>query len=34
MKKVVPANDQKIIDELIRQEQIHLKQLIDLKAKI
>jgi rubrerythrin len=34
MKKAVPEYDQKLIDELIRQEQIHLKQLIDLKARI
>jgi rubrerythrin len=34
MKKTVPEYDQKVIDELIRQEQIHLKRLIDLKSKI
>ena len=31
MKKVVPEYGQKIIDELIGQEQSHLKQLLDLK---
>ena len=34
MKKIVPDHDQKVIDELIRQEQHHLKQLIDLKVRI
>ena len=34
MKKIVPDYDQKVIDELIRQEQHHLKQLIDLKSRI
>lgn len=34
IKKVVHEYDQKIIDELIKQEQGHLKQLIDLKKEI
>ena len=34
IKKVVPAYDQKIIDELIVQEQSHLRQLLELKKKI
>jgi rubrerythrin len=34
MKKVTPSYDQKIIDELIAQEQNHLRQLIELKASI
>lgn len=34
MKKIVPDHDQKVIEELIRQEQRHLKQLIDLKSRI
>lgn len=34
MKKIVPDYDQKVMDELIRQEQHHLKQLIDLKSRI
>lgn len=32
IKKAVPGYDQKIIDEVIIQEQGHLKQLLDLKA--
>jgi len=31
LKKVVPAYDQKIVDELVAQEQSHLRQLIALK---
>ncbi|MBP7216533.1 MAG: hypothetical protein KBA46_04525, partial [Candidatus Omnitrophica bacterium] len=31
MKKVVPASDQKIVDELIQQEQYHLRRLTDIK---
>lgn len=34
MKKVVPQFDVKIVDELIKQEQGHLKQLSDLKASL
>lgn len=34
IKKAVPDYDHRIIDELIAQEQDHLKQLIDLKNKI
>lgn len=34
MKKVVPEYGQKIIDELITQEQDHLKRLIDLKKDL
>ncbi len=34
IKKVVPAYEQKIVDELIIQEQLHLKQLLELKNKI
>ena len=34
IKKAVPGYDQKIVDELIAQEQAHLMQLIDLKTKI
>jgi len=34
MKKVVPENGQKLIDELIAQEQCHLMQLIDLKGML
>jgi rubrerythrin len=34
MKKVVPEYDQKIIDEVIKQEQGHLKQLQDLKTTL
>lgn len=33
MKKAVPEYDQKIIDEVIAQEEGHLKQLLELKAK-
>jgi rubrerythrin len=34
IKKVVPVYDQKIVDELIIQEQNHLRQLLELKKKI
>jgi rubrerythrin len=34
MKKVVPSYDQKIVDELILQEQVHLKKLLELKVSI
>jgi len=34
MKKVVPGYDLKIIDEVIAQEQGHLKRLLDLKANL
>lgn len=34
IKNVVPAYEQKIVDELIIQEQLHLKQLLELKNKI
>ena len=34
MKKVVPEYDIKIVEELIRQEQGHLKQLTDLKDEV
>jgi rubrerythrin len=34
IKKVVPEYDQRIVEELIAQEQDHLKQLIDLKKNI
>lgn len=34
IKKVVPEYDQKIVDELIRQEQGHLKQLLELRSNI
>jgi len=34
IKKVVPAYEQKIVDELIIQEQLHLKQLLELRKKI
>ncbi len=34
IKRVVPEYDHKIVDELIEQEQKHLKQLIELKSKI
>jgi rubrerythrin len=34
MKKVVPEYDHKVIDELIIQEQSHLKQLTDLKKNL
>lgn len=34
MKKVIPIYDQKIVEELIVQEQSHLRQLVDLKAKL
>ncbi|MCJ7646503.1 ferritin family protein, partial [bacterium] len=34
MKKVVPPYDHKIIDELIAQEQDHLRQLADLKKSL
>ena len=34
MKKVVPDYDQKVVDELIAQEQKHLRQLAELKKKI
>jgi len=34
MKKVAPSYDQKIIDEIIAQEQGHLKQLSELKANL
>ena len=34
MKKVVPDYDQKVVDELIAQEEIHLRQLAELKKKI
>lgn len=32
MKKVIPEYDQKVIDEVIAQEEDHLKKLLDLKA--
>lgn len=34
MKRVVPEYDTKIVDELIRQEENHLRQLTDLKATL
>ena len=34
MKKVVPGYDQKIVDEVIAQEQGHLRQLLDLKRNV
>lgn len=34
MKKVVPEYDHKIVEELIAQEQVHLRQLTDLKKEI
>ena len=34
MKKVVPGYDQKIVDEVIAQEQGHLGQLLDLKRNV
>lgn len=34
IKKVVPEYDVKIVDELIKQEESHLKQLLDLKEKM
>jgi len=34
LKKTVPEYDQGVVDELIRQEQKHLKKLIDLKAML
>lgn len=34
MKKAVPKSDHKIIDDLIGQEQNHLRQLVDLKKKL
>jgi len=34
IKKVVPAYEQKIVDELIIQEQLHLKQLLELNKQI
>jgi len=34
MKKAVPEYEQKVIDEVIMQEQGHLKQLLDLKANL
>ncbi len=34
MKKVVPEYGQRIVEELIAQEQSHLRQLVDLKAKL
>ncbi|MFH1201599.1 MAG: ferritin family protein [Candidatus Omnitrophota bacterium] len=34
MKKVVPISDHKAIDNLVAQEQSHLKQLLDLRASI
>lgn len=34
LKKAVPSYDQKIVDELIMQEQLHLKKLLELKGKI
>jgi len=34
MKKAVPEYEQKVIDEVITQEQGHLKQLVDLKANL
>jgi rubrerythrin len=34
MKKIVPSHETKVIDELIAQEQKHLKQLIELKNKV
>jgi len=34
MKKVAPEYDQKVIDEVIAQEQGHLKQLLELKATV
>lgn len=34
MKKAVPEYDQGIVDELITQEQNHLRQLVDLKAAL
>jgi rubrerythrin len=33
MKQVVPPEDRKVIDSVIGQEQLHLKQLIDFKAQ-
>ncbi|MCX5713385.1 MAG: ferritin family protein [Candidatus Omnitrophica bacterium] len=34
MKRVVPAYDQKVIEELIAQEENHLRQLLELKRQI
>ena len=34
IKKIVPEYDQKVVDELIAQEEGHLQQLIGLKAKL
>jgi len=34
MKKAVPANENKIIDQIIAQEQVHFKQLSDLKKDL
>jgi len=34
MEKVVPSYDKKVVEELILQEQHHLKQLLDLKKQI
>jgi rubrerythrin len=34
MKKIVPLSDQKIIDEVITQEQAHLRQLLNFKATL
>jgi rubrerythrin len=34
MKKVVPAYDQRIVDEVIAQEQGHLRQLVELKKDL
>ncbi len=33
-RKIIPQYDQKIVDQLIEQEQNHLKQLIDIKSKL
>lgn len=34
IKKIVPQYDQKVVDELIAQEESHLRQLIDIKKKL
>jgi len=33
-RKIIPQYDQKIVDQLISQEEIHLRQLIDIKSKL
>ena len=34
IKKFVPAHEQNVVEELITQEQSHLRQLVDLKSKL